>query len=352
MTPGIQLPSSLPSPAPLRPAARHLRVLALVAALATAPSPAASAQETRGGPETETRTFTVGASGSLDIFNLAGPIVVTGVGGDTITVKAVKHVRGRGGAEVQDQLDAVEIETTETGGRVEVRTVVRRRTKPLSTWVDYTVQVPLGTAVTARSLAGDVKVSKVRGEVRMESSSGSLEATGTPNLLLVKTLSGDVLITDAGAGDTLTASTVSGRLVVSGVKARVLECTSISGDVLLADTISERASARTVSGAVEFSGPLAKSGRYEFNSHAGDIRLKLSGRSGFELTARTFSGQVQSDLALEVSPKDPGVPPGVPQKRDVRGVFGDGSALLLVKTFSGSVTVTRAEGAGTKPGRK
>jgi hypothetical protein len=34
--------------------------------------------------------------------------------------------------------------------------------------------------------------------------------------------------------------------------------------------------------------------------------------------------------------------PGMPKNHDVRGTYGDGSALLIVKTFSGDVTVGRA----------
>ena len=33
----------------------------------------------------------------------------------------------------------------------------------------------------------------------------------------------------------------------------------------------------------------------------------------------------------------------MPKNHEVRGTFGDGSALLIVKTFSGDVTVGRAE---------
>ena len=301
-------------------------------------------QESRGGPEvteTVTRSFKVGPSGSIEIFNLAGPVIVSGAPGDTIVVTAVKRARASEDVDAKAQLAAIDIETVDTGGRVEVRTVVRGRVKHLRTWVDYSVTVPYGTAVSARALAGDVKVSKVKGEVQIESTSGSVEASGTPHLARVKTLSGDVLIVDAASARALLASTVSGRLVAKGVKAPSLELTTISGDLLLVNTATDRAQVRTVSGTLEFVGALARNGRYEFNSHAGDIRLKLAKLPGFELAAKTFSGDFRSDLALtmdEPSPEQP-LPPGVPRRRDVRGVFGDGSALILVKTFSGSVVV-------------
>jgi DUF4097 and DUF4098 domain-containing protein YvlB len=317
---------------------------------AGAPTPERAAwfahfQDARGGPEsieTVTRTFKVGQTGSLDIFNLAGPVVVSGVPGEQIVVTAVKRVRGRP-EDAKTQLEAIVIDASETGGRVEVRTVVRGRVKHMGAWVEYTVQVPFGTAVSARSLGGDVKVSKVKGEVQIESANGAVEATGTPRLVRVKTLSGDVLVADSGSAGGLSVSTVSGRLVTRGLKAPSIELATISGDLLMSNTTCDRAQVRTMSGSLEFLGPLLKGGRYEFTSHAGDVRLKLTGSPGFELFAKTFSGDVRSDLPLVVEPADKHLPPGVPERRDVRGTFGDGSALLLVKTFSGSVTVGSAD---------
>ena len=180
------------------------------------------------------------------------------------------------------------------------------------------MQVPFGTSVSARSLAGDLKVTKVKGEVQLESANGTVEAIGTPKLSRVKTLSGDILIADSGSVEGLSASTVSGRLVVKGVKTRALELATISGDLVLVNIACDRAQVRTVSGTMEFAGPLVKSGRYEFTSHAGDVRLKLAGSQGFELAAKTFSGDVHSDLPLTMVSSGT-LPPGGPERRDVRG---------------------------------
>ena len=340
----------LAAPLPAASAAAEDRV----AVIARAPSPERAAwfaryQDTHHGPaseETVTRTFKVGPGGSLDIFNLAGPIVVTGTGGDTIVVSAVKRVRGKAG-DAKGQLDAVMIDVTETAGRVEVRTVARR-SKNLSTWVDYSVQVPYGTSVAARSLAGDVKVSGVKGEVQIESASGTVEAVATPKLVRLKTLSGDIRIVDAASAAALLASTVSGNLTARGVKAQALELATVSGNLVLIDTSCERAQLRTMSGSLEFLGRLVKGGRYEFTSHAGDVRLKLVGKPGFELSAKSFSGDLHSDLPLEQAAGTGHDGPG-PQRRDLRGTFGDGSALVIVKTFSGSVVVGRADKNDKKP---
>jgi DUF4097 and DUF4098 domain-containing protein YvlB len=104
---------------------------------------------------------------------------------------------------------------------------------------------------------------------------------------------------------------------------------------------------KSVSGNVEYSGGIARGGRYEINSHSGDVRLVLSNPAGFELTATSFSGTIRSELPMTVG--------GDSSDRDDRGrrrrgevnnhsmqaTFGDGSATVTVRTFSGSVVIAK-----------
>jgi Toastrack DUF4097 len=301
-------------------------------------------QEARNGPESTeemSKTFKVGPGGSLDIFNMSGDVVVTGVAGDEIRIKGTKRVWG-GGAKAR--LDDIVIDVSETAGRVEVRSMLGRARKSRAE-VDFTIEVPFGAAVSARSLAGDIKVVRVRGDVQIDSTSGTIEAVGTPRLVRLKTLSGDVMMDDAAAADGLSASTVSGDLVAKGLTARSLDVVTVSGDVTLVNAVCERAQLRTVNGDVQYVGPVARGGRYELNSHSGDIRFDLVGNGGFELSARTFSGDVRAEMPLVMAPRSdasdlPGLPP---LNQEVRGTFGDGSALLVVRTFSGSVVVGRVD---------
>lgn len=286
------------------------------------------------------RTFNVGPKGALDISNLSGSIVITGVAGDEIRVKAERQAWG-------EDSKGIVIDASKTPGRVEVRTLFGRHKNKAE--VDYTVEVPYETSVTARSLSGDIKVVKVRGEVQLDSTNGNIEAMGTPRLVRLKSFSGSVVVTDAGA-DVLSASTVSGDLMITSLKARGVDLVTVSGDLTLLSTWCERAQLRTVNGDVQFSGGLARGGRYEFNSHSGDIGVHLAGNQGFELSATTFSGEVHTDLPLAmVTRPEAGLPEGVPHSQDMRGTFGDGGALLLVKTFSGDVSVGRAEGGKPAP---
>ena len=100
---------------------------------------------------------------------------------------------------------------------------------------------------------------------------------------------------------------------------------------------------KSVSGSVEFVGTLGKSGRYEINSHSGSVRLSLAGNTGFELNASSFSGSIRSDFPVTLggppSRDDRGRRPG--PGRATHAVFGDGSATLNIRTFSGDIVLTK-----------
>ena len=313
------------------------------------PAPARAAwyerfQEARSGPESSeewSRNFKVGPNGSFDLSNLAGNVAVTGGAGDEIRVQATKRVRTRNSGDAQQQLEQIVIDVAESAGRVEINTVFPRG-KNIRAEVEYVVQVPATVAVAVRTVAGDIEVSKVKGDVRLDSVSGDIVTTATPRLSRVKSVSGDIRIADAVSENTLTLGTVSGDLEARRVKARAVELQTVSGDLALIDSVCERAQVRSVSGNVEFGGALLKAGRYEFNSHSGDVLVTLTGKTGFEIAANTFSGTLRSDLPLasrQDEPRPAGGRHPWGEKRELRGTFGDGSAMLLVKTFSGSVVV-------------
>jgi DUF4097 and DUF4098 domain-containing protein YvlB len=211
--------------------------------------------------------------------------------------------------------------------------------------VDYVVSVPASAVAAVKTISGDVGVERVDGEVRAETISGNVTVVATPNLSYAKTVSGNVSARDIGGASTLALGTVSGSITASGIKARTIECGTISGDVRVSAVEVERLMAKSVSGTIEFSGGLARRGRYDFTSHSGDVRLALPGSgAGFELNASTFSGTVRSDIPVTLR-SDPGSGDrrgrGGISNRTIRGSFGDGSAILNVQSFSGSVVITK-----------
>ena len=87
-----------------------------------------------------------------------------------------------------------------------------------------------------------------------------------------------------------------------------------------------------------FTGALARNGRYELKSFSGEVRLSLEGNSGFEVEANSFSGEVRSDFAITTR----GTQSDRRGRRTVlNGTFGDGSAVLDLTTFSGSIVISK-----------
>jgi DUF4097 and DUF4098 domain-containing protein YvlB len=275
----------------------------------------------------------------VDIQNVAGDIVVTAGSGDDVSIEAVKRTRGD-----RSELGRVDIIIEERAGRVDIRTDHHSWIRGGRVSVDYTITVPDSASLELKSVSGNVKVSGVKGRVRAQSVSGGVTTTAAPRVEWVRSVSGDVELADVSTDGDLSASSVSGRVRANRVKLRSLDVSTISGDLALLDIACERLDAHSVSGGIEYSGTLAKGGRYELNSHSGPLRLALTGNTGFEISANSFSGAVRSELPLTVGgDRNPDVRrPGFGRgRRGIQATFGDGSATLNVRTFSGDIVLTR-----------
>jgi len=297
----------------------------------------------RGPEQTDrfSRKVKLGRDGRVTIGNISGQIVVTGGSGDEVSIEAVKRTRGD-----QSQLANVRIVVDDRPGRVDVRTEYdsSRFTRNNSVSVDYTVTVPSGASVEVKSVSGNVKVTGVRGAVRSESVSGDVTTSDTPRVEAAKSVSGNVTLSGIQNDGDLSATSVSGTVSAKGVKAHALELGSVSGDLMVSDVTCDRLNAKSVSGAFEYSGTIARGGVYDVNLHSGNVRFVLANPVGFELAASTFSGNIRSDLPLTIGgdrDRDRDGRRRGPQNRSMRATFGDGSATLTLRTFSGDIVIAR-----------
>ena len=294
------------------------------------------------GPEyTEafSRTVRLGRNGTFDLQNVSGDITITGGGGDDVRIDATKRVRHPNEAEAKTILSEIQIQVEERGGRVDVRTEYPRG-RNWAGGVDFTVAVPRDASVGLRTVSGTVKVSNVNGELRAESVSGDIITSSTRKLRLVKTVSGDLEVTDAEA-DEFSVSTVSGNLIVNKLKANGFDAQSVSADLRLTDVDVNHASFRSVSGDIEYVGRLQKGGRYQFQSHSGDVRVTPVDVRGFAIEASTFSGDVRSDYSLTLQGGTSNSLVGPGRNRSIRGSFGDAGATLTLQSFSGDIVIVK-----------
>jgi len=305
----------------------------------------AAQRDSRGQVERTTRTLKVGANGELQLGNVSGDIVVSRGSSSDVSVEIVKTARGRTDEDAREQLQLVQVEVVERGGRAEVKAqypqgdeMRRNNRRNINVSVAYNVSAPAGIRLRASSISGSITVRDIKGDVSAESVSGNVQIFNGGRITSAKSISGNVEVNDTAIDGTFNASSVSGSVIMRRVKARQLDLGSISGEVLLDDVDSQQVQAQTVSGNLRFGGAVAKGGRYELSSHSGNVSVALGGSTGFEVEATSFSGSIRSDFTFNSGSGDSG---NARWRKSIRGVHGDGSAVLDLTTFSGSIVISK-----------
>ena len=115
-----------------------------------------------------------------------------------------------------------------------------------------------------------------------------------------------------------------------------VEVESVSGDVRIHDSRARYARARSVSGDIEFTGPIDCAGRYDFHSHSGDVRLTLPADMGGHFNVETFSGDIDSDFPMTLLP-------GSTMGKRFEFTIGSCAADIVLGTFSGDVNLVRGD---------
>ena len=303
----IACASSVAAQAPNSPerAAQELRQQARRAeAQAQAQRGGARGRSNRGGTaeasESFSRTVPLVSGGTFELQTGAGDVSIKGGGGRDARIEATKRVRGASDARVRAMLDTIRIDVAERGGNVEVRTL--RQRGPGNATVDYTITLPANANIILRSASGNLSV------LRM-------------------------------SGDELRVNTLSGNVVVRELKGRMLDLHTVSGNMLLQDIDAQRALLDSTAGNLEYAGRLLRTGRYQFHTHQGDIRVTPSGNPGFDLEAMTYKGSLRSDFVLTML-RRPVARERVVQKV-LRGTVGDASAMLTASSFSGNIVIIK-----------
>ena len=281
--------------------------------------------------------------GRFSLGNIAGDISVSAGSGDEVSIEAIKRTRGD-----KSELARVQILVDDRPGRIDVRTEHEqnrsdRNGRGNHVSVDYTIVVPATASVDLHSVSGGIKVTGVHGSLRSETVSGDVTITDAPKLEAAKTVSGDLSLTGITTDGDLMASAVSGN----GRKGRRRAASTGAGQRHLRHRGGLRAARRQ-------DGQQYRAWRYRQERPLRDQHPFRDGAApahhpaGFELTANSFSGSIRSELPLTIggdSARRDDSPRG---RRDsgmnshsMRATFGDGSATLVVRTFSGDIIIAK-----------
>jgi DUF4097 and DUF4098 domain-containing protein YvlB len=279
------------------------------------------------------RTIALGPNGVVELRNVSGDITVTVGGGRDVVIETIKESRAGSDADADLGLKEVQVTVDHRGERVVVDTTYPRRRTPYQVSTSYNVTAPAGTRVNARSVSGSVNVRGISGDLTVETVSGSIRIDNAARVSQAQSVSGDVIITDLNTDGTVASGTVSGTITLTRVKARRVTAENVSGNIRAENVTCDGVLMKSLSGTVEFHGPLSRNGRYELQSHSGTVRVGVTGNVGFELQARSFSGRIRPEgLSLQSITMNRGA---------LNATVGDASAVVIAGTFSGDVIVGR-----------
>lgn len=183
---------------------------------------------------------------------------------------------------------------------------------------DLEVFVPRTGSVHVQTRDGNINISDIAVAIA-GSQNGEIIIEGVSHAVEVGSVGGGVSIKDSTGRASIT--TIGGGIEVMNLRpagaADGFEAVSVSGDLILQGVSHSNLNARTVSGDVHLTGPLASGGRYGFKTMSGDITLTLPSDSAFNLSAKVSqNGEIISDFPLtilpDVAPPAPPAPPATP----------------------------------------
>jgi len=261
---------------------------------------ASSACTSRSAVSTETDNFNVGDPLTLKVTSLGGRIEVKAGSDNVVSVRAeLKDIR------------RIKYEAIQTGDEV---IVTAEKTGKWwfpagNTQADIYVTVPANTAL------------------RLETSNGKIEVTGTTRGGILETSNGAIALEDV-KGD-FEATTSNGEVEIDTIDGSAFVRTS-NGRVTVKEAKGEF-NIKTSNGSVSFSGEMTPGGSNRLVTTNGRVEVELAGTPSLNLDASTSNGEV----------KHPGVAI-LATKTDADhliGTIGAGEAELYIETSNGDVTI-------------
>lgn len=252
---------------------------------------------------------------AIKVWNGGGSVRVEGWAADSLAVTgAVEEVAG-GRFFIRADGDVAKLGVEGDQAEVRGRLVVR---------------VPAGATVWIRTASADIVVRELTGVVDISTASGSVDAHGGPGTFHAESMAGDLdLRLEAGI---VRARSGTGRVRFTGA-AQDLTLTSVSGDLDVDVPGLRRGRFTTVDGGIAFRGAVRSAGALAFETHSGDVVLRLPADLAADFRLSTFEGTIDVDY-----PRGPAFAPAS-GRRSMSFETEGGGAEVDVRSYSGSISV-------------
>jgi hypothetical protein len=274
------------------------------------------------------------ANGSVEVSNVAGQVTITAWDRDEVEVTGEVGY----GQELEFESDGAE--------RARIRVVERngRHSRDHDDDDDHdydydedddeaeiVVRVPAGVRVRANTVSAGITVEDVKGELRLQSVSGDIEASMYSAAAEIGTISGTIWLKGHNERAELRLSIVSGGAEVRDVAGDITART-VSGDLEIRAGEVRRVRIDTTSGNVDMRATLAAGGRVEADSTSGDVRLTLCGKPSAEYDLSSFSGDIRGPGGRRGEARSEHGPTS-----ELRFKVGDGDGLVRMNSLSGNI---------------
>lgn len=240
--------------------------------------------------------------GTVEVQNLAGSVTIIGWDRNQVEIQAT----------LGEGVEELEIDASE--GAIEIST------KPLPDVKEFgdthlTIHVPLLSTLEVETIAADIDIKGVTGELELASVSGNITVDGSPESIEAASVSGDIIL--KGVRNEVEAENVSGKIHVIGDNLESGEFEVVSGDLL-------------------FEGTLHREGSLECECFSGTVEIRLPASISADFDIETFSGTIVNDFGVEAARKDSMV-----SGQELQFSTGSGDADISVETFSGTIRLSK-----------
>ncbi|HET7209555.1 MAG TPA: DUF4097 family beta strand repeat-containing protein [Terriglobales bacterium] len=251
--------------------------------------------------------FTVGPKASVSIINQYGGISVKPSGTAQVVVLATRHS------------DKAEIENTQNGDRIVLRTRLLDGANAENARVDYEVQLPADASISLHSVDGPLRAEDVSGDISMEGDVASVDVR-------------DV------AGVHVHVSSLNGPVTLTNIRNGHVEINSVGGDVNLDSVTGPFVEVTSAKGRIHYTGDFGTGGNYKLTSHTGDIEAIVPEEASFDVTARSVRGDVENDFPLTARQHTSLLPQ---RGRSFVGAAGKAASSVILRTFSGKIRLKK-----------
>jgi len=289
------------------------------------------------------RAFSVAAPIRLELVNASGDVSISGTADGKVHVHGEVRSSSMGFGSPEERLKEVVSNPPieQKGDTIRIGKDVRNMH---NVQISYVIEVPHDTEVSTTVASGSQTVRDVRGPVKMDSASGSIQVDRVERMTQLVTMSGSIEATNIG--DSIKASSASGSVTVSDIKGDVrinalsgttrvikpggrVDADSASGSVQVQGATRD-VKARAASGSVEVRGSPGSNSFWDLTTVSGVVQLGIPTDANFHLSAEAVSGQIKADVPIIVEEQD---------KHSLRARVGNGGARVEVHTVSGEIRV-------------